>query len=57
MNNKIPVCGRCKKTCKKQEYADPTWFGRYFGDKLLEVICIDCWGKGEKWENSSSLKK
>ena len=56
MNNKIPICSRCKKICKKQEYADPTWFGKYLGDKLLEAICIDCWEKGEKWE-SSSLKK
>jgi hypothetical protein len=56
MDEKRPICKKCNSQCKEQIHADPTWFGRWLGDKLMEAICIDCWNKGEKWDNSS-LKK
>jgi len=28
----------------------PKWFGKYFGDKLVEVICKDCIIKDENKE-------
>ena len=53
MNEKKPICRKCKKQCKEQIYAEPTWFGKWVKGELAEVICIDCWNKGEKWEESS----
>jgi hypothetical protein len=51
------ICSRCKQKCN-DDIKDlmASWFGKYKGDKLTEVICRDCWDKGERWENSS-LKK
>lgn len=56
MNEKKPICRKCGNECKEQFYGDPTGFGKWVGQKLEEAICIDCWNKGERWENSS-LKK
>ena len=50
MSEKTPVCSRCGKECEEQTHGNPTWFGSYQNEKLVEVICIDCWEKGEKWE-------
>lgn len=44
------TCSRCGAKCKEMINSRPTWFGKYCRDKLIEVICIDCWEKGEKWE-------
>jgi len=57
MDEKRPICRKCKKQCEEQIYADPTWFGKYSRDKLVEAICIDCWRKGERWEDSSLENK
>ena len=56
MNEKTPICRKCKKTCEEQTGANPTWFGKYVRSELIEAICIDCWKNGEKWK-SGSLKK
>jgi len=48
------ICCRCDNECKEQIYAEPTYFSKFLGDVLVESICIDCWNKGEKWDNSSS---
>jgi len=55
MDEKTPICGRCGNKCKEQEYAEPTWFGRYERDRLIEAICIDCWKKGEKWDKKMGV--
>lgn len=57
MKDKTPICRKCKKQCKKQVDANPTWFAKYHKDNLVEAICIDCWNKGEKWKNSSLKNK
>lgn len=50
MNDKKPVCRKCKKECMEQIDSNPTWFGKYCKDVLIEAICIDCWKNGERWE-------
>ena len=52
MENEVIVCSRCDQRCKEAEHGNPTWFGRYENDKRLEVICIECWKKGERWEKA-----
>ena len=49
MEKEIIICSRCGQKCKKQIDYNPTWFGRYKNDQLLEAICVECWNKGEKW--------
>ena len=51
MKNETLVCSRCKKICREQTHDIPTWFGKYVGDKIVEIICIDCWERGERWED------
>jgi len=53
MNEKAPICSRCKKQCGEQINSDPTWFGKYSFDELVEVICIECWKNGKRWADSS----
>lgn len=49
MEKEIIICSRCGSKCKEMIDSKPTWFGSYQNDKRLEVICIDCWEKGERW--------
>ena len=46
-------CDYCGKTPPKQTDAMPTWFGRYVGDKLVKVICVDCYkDKAKEWREN-----
>ena len=56
MESEVIVCSRCHKTCKAMVDRNPVWFGRYENEKQLEVICIDCWKKGERWEKEAAKK-
>ena len=50
MKEKTLICRKCKIKCKEQSGVNPTWFGKYQNEDLIEVICVDCWKKGERWE-------
>ena len=42
------VCGRCG--CRPVHVdGKATWFGSYEGQKRVDVICSECWDKGERW--------
>ena len=50
MNTKNIICDYCKKPVKKQTGEKPTWFGRYYYQERIGVICIDCIKENrEKW--------
>lgn len=43
------ICSICKKEVEEQVDRKPTWFGEYIKDKLVKVICVECWDKGERF--------
>ncbi len=46
-----PICSHCNRNCQpKSNPAIPTWFGKYLGDKLIEVICRSCYDKGVRYK-------
>jgi len=42
-------CRKCGNQCKKHESTNPSWYGSYENSLQVEVICIDCWNQGERW--------
>jgi hypothetical protein len=53
MKDKTPICSRCGRECKEQTHADPTWYARYQNEHRKEVICVECWNKGERWDKKN----
>ena len=50
-NEKIK-CDYCKEKVPEQMDEYPTWFGRYKGDKRVEVICKECLPENrEEWRS------
>lgn len=52
-NMKDRKCCECNEPLKPMLGADPMWFGKYYGDKLMIAICTECYrsGKREKYDN------
>lgn len=45
-------CDYCKEKVPEQMDEYPTWFGRYKGDKRVEVICKECLPENrEEWRS------
>lgn len=45
-------CKECKKEMPKEgldKNSRPTWFGMWNGDKFVQWICAECWGKGVRY--------
>ena len=52
MNIKMKCCFCGKEIDITKNEIPAQWFGRYKGDHLLEVICLDCIEtKEDKWRN------
>ena len=45
----VMKCSRCGNPPKVKTTDKATWYGRYHNAELKEVICVDCWRKGERW--------
>ena len=57
MKRETPICGRCGEKSQEQESDNPTWFGKYHFDILVDAICIGCWKNGERWDNKEKKEK
>ena len=36
-------CTHCGSIIPEMKDSNPTFFGKGFGDKLVDVICLSCW--------------
>lgn len=41
-------CSVCSEKVKPMIDSNPTWFGTYLSDKIIKVVCSECYGKGER---------
>ena len=51
------VCSTCNRECREMTDSNPTWFGKYVLDKLVEVICVDCHKKGVKFKKMEEVER
>jgi hypothetical protein len=45
-------CSNCKKELPQEFDAKEQralWFGKYDNDKIIEIICRECWEKGVRY--------
>ena len=50
---------KCKGDCGRESRGDGDsmgGYGSFFGDKLLEWICDECWGKGIRYSEPKEKK-
>ena len=46
VKREVYVCSHCHQKVKEQIDCNPTWYGIFRGNNILEIICIECWSNG-----------
>ena len=46
MQSEKMICTNCGKDIPQMIDSNPTFYGKGSGDKLVEIICIECYTKG-----------
>jgi len=46
-DTQLVICFNCgKKIPKSEDVGGPHWFGSYWNDQLIKVVCFECYKKG-----------